>query len=65
MSAKQEGGKVRLTQVKSSIGRSGKQKRTLEGLGLTGIGKSREHVLTPQVQGMIDKVDFLIKIEKL
>ena len=56
--------KVKLIQVKSAIGRSDKQKATLIGLGLKGIGKSRDHELTPQIQGMINKVDFLIKIEE-
>lgn len=65
MTAIKAGSKVRLTQLKSSIGRSGKQKRTLEGLGLRKIGQWRDHVVTPQVQGMINKVDFLIKIEVL
>jgi len=60
-----ENKKVKVTQVRSSIGRSDKQKATLDGLGLRGIGKSREHVLTPQVSGMIKKVEFLVKVEEL
>ena len=57
--------KVLVTQKKSSIGRSGKQKATLDGLGLRGIGQSREHALSPQVAGMINKVDFLVEVEEL
>ncbi len=57
--------KVRVTQVKSQIGRTPKQRATLRGLGLRRIGQSREHTLTDQVQGMLNKVDFLVKIEEL
>lgn len=55
--------KVKVTQIKSNIRRSDRQKATLAALGLTGIGKSRDHELTPQVAGMIDKVHFLVKVE--
>ena len=57
--------KVKITQVKSKIGRTPKQKKTLEGLGLRRIGQSRVHTLNPQIQGMINKVDFLVNIEEV
>jgi len=57
--------KVIVTQTRSSIGRSDKQKATLDGLGLRGIGQSREHALSPQVAGMIQKIDFLVKVEEV
>ena len=57
--------KVKVTQVKSKIGRTPKQKKTLEGLGLRRIGQSRVHTLNPQIQGMINKVDFLVNIEEV
>lgn len=57
--------KVKITQVRSKIGRNEKQKQTLSGLGLGRIGKSREHNLTPQIAGMIDKVSFLVKVEEV
>ena len=57
--------KVKVTQVKSKIGRTPKQKKTLEGLGLRRIGQSRVHTLNPQIQGMISKVDFLVNIEEV
>ena len=56
--------KVKVTQVKSTIDRPYKQKRTIEALGLGKLHKSVEHELTPQIQGMIDKVDHLIHVEK-
>lgn len=55
--------KVKITQVRSSIRRTDRQKATLIGLGLKKIGQSREHDLTPQIVGMIDKVNFLVKVE--
>jgi len=57
--------KVKITQVRSSIRRTDRQKDTLTGLGLHKIGQSREHVLTPQIAGMIDKVSFLVKVEDI
>lgn len=56
--------KVIITQVKSSIDRSKKQKQTLIALGLRGINKSVEKEVTPQIQGMIDKVSHLVTVEQ-
>lgn len=55
--------KVKLTQIKSSIDRVQKQKDTLKALGLRRINHSVEKELSPQVEGMIKKVEHLIKIE--
>jgi ribosomal protein L30, bacterial/organelle len=57
--------RVRVTQVKSGIGRTLTQKRTLASLGLRKISQYREHELTPQIQGMIDKVSHLVKVEEI
>lgn len=57
--------KVRITQTSSAIRKSDKQKATLTALGLRRIGMAREHVLTPQLKGMLKKVDFLVKVEEL
>lgn len=57
--------KVKITQVKSTIGKSDKQKATVLALGLKKIGAVREHKLTPQVEGMVRKVDFLVKVEEV
>jgi len=56
---------VKITQIKSSIGRPQKQKATLIALGLTRIGKSTVKELTPQIEGMIKKVAHLIKVEEV
>ena len=53
--------KIKVTQVKSSIKRMQSQKRTLEALGLRGIGKEVIHENTPNTVGMIDKVKHLVK----
>ncbi|MCS6794545.1 MAG: 50S ribosomal protein L30 [Raineya sp.] len=57
--------KVRVTQVRSLIDRPERQHRIMQALGLGRIGKSREHTLTPQIQGMIEKVSHLIKVEEI
>jgi large subunit ribosomal protein L30 len=57
--------KVRVKQVKSTINRPKDQEQTLEALGLRRIGQVREHELTPQIKGMIDKVKHLITVEEI
>ncbi len=55
--------KVKVTQVKSSIDRPERQKATLRALGLNKISQSVEHEATPQILGMIKKVEHLVKTE--
>ncbi len=57
--------KIRITQVKSIIGRPERQKRTMLALGLKKMNQSVEHVSTPQVLGMIKKIAHLLKIEEV
>lgn len=57
--------KVKITQVRSVIGRPKRQKATIEALGLKRMNHSVEHELTPQIQGMINKVNHLVKVENL
>lgn len=57
--------KVRVTQVKSQIGSTLRQKRTLEALGLGRIDRTLEHEKTPQIMGMIEKVKHLITFEEI
>jgi large subunit ribosomal protein L30 len=54
---------VKITQVRSVLGRKPGQKETLIGLGLNKIRRSRELEDTPSVRGMIRKVAHLIKVE--
>jgi large subunit ribosomal protein L30 len=53
--------KIKVTQVRSNIKRMQSQKRTLEALGLRGIGKEVIHENTPNIIGMINKVKHLVK----
>jgi len=57
-------GKIKITQVKSVIDRSQKQKRTMAALGLKKIRQTVEVEESPQVNGMIAKVSHLIKVEE-
>jgi large subunit ribosomal protein L30 len=54
---------VKVTQVKSSIGRLPKHKACLAGLGLRRINHTVELEDTPSVRGMINKVIYMIKVE--
>jgi large subunit ribosomal protein L30 len=55
--------KVRVTQVRSAIGQTGKHRGTLRALGLGKIGKSAEHDEGPVLAGMLRKVRHLVKVE--
>ena len=57
--------KIRVRQVRSSIKRPQNQKRTLAALGLRGIGKAVEHEDTPNILGMIKRVEHLVSVEKV
>ncbi|EAY30201.1 50S ribosomal protein L30 [Microscilla marina] len=57
--------KVKITQVRSTINRPKKQKATIKALGLGRINKSVEKENTPQIAGMIRKVQHLIAVEEL
>lgn len=57
--------KIKITQIKSGIDRPERQKLTLQALGLKKVNASREVEATPQILGMIKKVDHLIKVEEL
>ncbi|MEN9702333.1 MAG: ribosomal protein [Bacteroidota bacterium] len=57
--------KIKITQVKSGIDRSERQKQTLIALGLKKLNASKEVEATPQILGMIDKVAHLVKVEEV
>jgi large subunit ribosomal protein L30 len=57
--------KVRVTLVKSTIKKTLRQKRTVEALGLNKLHSSAEHEVTPQIKGMISKVNHLLKVENI
>ncbi|ARV12640.1 50S ribosomal protein L30 [Gilvibacter sp. SZ-19] len=55
--------KIKVTKVRSAINRTQNQKRTLEALGLRKIGQTVEHEDTPNILGMINKVQHLVSVE--
>ncbi len=57
--------KLRITKIRSAIGREASQKKTLEALGLGKVNSSRVHTETPQIRGMIFKVKHLLKVEEV
>lgn len=57
--------KIKITQVKSVIDRSERQKKTMEALGLRKLNNTVEVEATPQILGMVSKVNHLVKVEEL
>jgi large subunit ribosomal protein L30 len=55
--------KIRVTQTKSSSGRLQSHKATLTGLGLRRIRHTVEVDDTPEIRGMINKVNYMIRVE--
>ena len=58
-------GKIKIKQIRSSIKNLKKQKLTLIALGLRGIGKEVIHENTPNIKGMVEKVNHLVEITKI
>ncbi len=57
--------KIKIKQLKSPIGRNNKQRETLISLGLNKINRERTLESNPAIQGMINKVKHLIKVDKV
>ena len=57
--------KIRITQTRSRIGSTARQKKTLDALGLRKMQATVEHNASPQILGMANKVKHLVKIEEL
>ena len=57
-------GKVIITQVRSAINRTKRQKDTITALGIKKLNKPVEHEATPQILGMIRMVSHLVKVEE-
>ncbi|MFT6791320.1 MAG: large subunit ribosomal protein L30 [Cellvibrionaceae bacterium] len=54
---------LKVTQIKSTAGRLKNQKACIAGLGLRHTGHSVEVQDTPSIRGMIEKVNFLVRVE--
>ncbi len=57
--------RIKVTQVKSHIDRSRRQKDTIKALGLGKINKSSVFELNAQIEGMLSKVAHLVSVEKI
>lgn len=57
--------KIKVTQIKSVIDRSERQKKTMVALGLKKMNSSVEVEATPQILGMVTKVNHLVKVEEV
>lgn len=57
-------GKIKVTQVRSTIKRPKDQKLTMEALGLRKMNQTNEIEDSPSVRGMIRKVSHLVKVEE-
>lgn len=57
--------KLKITQIKSSIGSDKRQKATLAALGLRKMHQTVEHENTPNIMGMAKKLGHLVKVEEV
>ena len=58
-------GRLKITQIRSAIGRHKSQKLTIEALGIKRIHHSVEQPDNAQIRGMINKVVHLVKVEEI
>ena len=56
--------KIKIKQIRSGINRPANQKKTLQALGLKRMNQIVEHESTPQIIGMINVVNHLVRVEK-
>ncbi len=54
--------KIKIKQVRSAINRPARQKATMKALGFSKMNQVIEHEETPQIRGMINKVQHLIEV---
>jgi large subunit ribosomal protein L30 len=59
------GQKLKITQIRSTIGRIKKQKEIIKALGIKKLYGSVIHEDTPQIRGMIAKVKHLLEVEEI
>lgn len=65
MAKKKSTTKIRITQVKSTIDRPQRQKDTMKALGIKKINGAVEVEATPQILGMIKKIEHLVTVEHI
>ena len=54
--------KIKIKQVRSAINRTARQKATIKALGLKKMNQVVEHEATPQILGMVNKVQHLVEV---
>jgi large subunit ribosomal protein L30 len=57
--------KLKITQIKSRIGYPLRQKRTLDALGIRRMNQTVEVNATPQILGMVSKINHLLRVEEV
>jgi len=57
--------KIKITQIRSRIHCTKRQKQNLEALGLHKMHSSVEHEATPQILGMVNQVKHLLKVTEI
>jgi large subunit ribosomal protein L30 len=56
---------LRITQIRSAIGRDESQKGTVRALGIRRLNHTVVHKDTPQIRGMIRKIHHLVDVEEV
>ena len=56
--------KLKVTLVRSPIGRKPEHRRTVRSLGLRKINQTVVHDDTPSIRGMVNAVDFMVRVEE-
>jgi large subunit ribosomal protein L30 len=56
--------KIKITQIRSTIGRPAKHGRIVRSLGLRKMNQSRVHNADPVILGQVKKVSHLLKVEE-
>ncbi len=57
--------KIRITKTRSTIGQSTRVEKNMEALGLKKINSFNEVEATPQIKGILRKVNHLVKVENI
>lgn len=57
--------RIKITLKKSLIGRLDAHIATAKALGLSKIGKTVEHNDSPQIRGMVKKIEYLLNVEEV
>ena len=57
--------KLKITQIRSTIGKTKTQRKTVRALGIKKLNQSVIHKKTPQILGMLDRIRHLVRIEEV